>query len=153
MPSPTPSSIVYMERLPQVRRRFELFGDRIEIEARWTLGRSFQTVLRLADLSPQARRFSVRNRWFRKSVLVGSVAAGLALLAARQLPGSWSRWVPPAFWAVAGASSIMAVRSFPKRQFAHFPRKDGRPGLDVCRTDPEAFEAFLREVQSRIRRA
>lgn len=153
MPSPMPSSIIYRERLPQVRRRFELFGDRIEIEARWTLGRSFRTVLRLADLSPQARRFSIRNKWFRKSVLAGAVAVGLALLAGRQLPGPWSRWIPPVFWAVAGASSIMAVRSFPKRQFARFPRKDGRPGLDVCRTDPEAFEAFLREVQSRIRRA
>jgi hypothetical protein len=32
-------------------------------------------------------------------------------------------------------------------------RKDGRPGLDICKTDPDAFEAFLREVQAKIRKA
>lgn len=39
-----------------------------------------------------------------------------------------------------------------ERTFARFPCKDGKPGLDLCKIDPEAFAIFLREVQARIRK-
>ena len=153
MQPPPDSSVIYQERLPQVRRRFELRGDRIEVEARWTLGRRYRTVLRLADLSPQAARFTIRNKWFKKSVMTGAIAIGAALFLSRNVSFLPARWGSMFCWAAAGVSLVVAVQSFRKRPFAHFPRKDGRPGLDVCGTDPEAFEAFLREVQARIRRA
>jgi hypothetical protein len=145
--------LTYLESLPQVQREFLLHGDRVEINARWTLGRNFRTTVRLADLAPQAVRFTVRNKWFKKAVLVGSVAIGLALLFSREAFFARASWFSLLCWPVAGVSLVVAIRSFRKRQFAHFPRKDGKPGLDLCRTDPEAFETFLREVQARIRKA
>jgi len=149
----TGSPIEYAERLPQVERTFLLHQDRVEISARWTLGRHFRTTVKLAELSPQAVRFTVRNLWFKRSVMVGAVAAGLALLFSREAYFERVRWAALLCWPVAGVSLVVAIRSFPKRLFAHFPRKDGRPGLDICRTDPERFEDFLREVQARIRKA
>jgi hypothetical protein len=153
MPPHTNASLEYVERLPQVERTFRLHKDRVEIDARWTLGRSFQTSVRLADLSPQSVRFTVRNKWFKRSVMVGAIAVGVALLFSREALLHPFRWAALLCWPVAGVSLVVAFRSFPKRQFAHFPRKDGRPGLDICKTDPERFEAFLREVQARIRKA
>jgi len=147
------SPIEYAERLPQVERTFLLYPDRVEINARWTLGRTFRTTVNLAELSPQAVRFTVRNAWFKRSVMVGAIAAGLALLLSREAFLQRVRWAALLCWPVAGVSLVVAIRSFPKRLFAHFPRKDGKPGLDVCRMDPERFEDFLREVQVRIRKA
>ena len=145
--------LVYIERLPQVERTFRLHKERIEIDARWTLGRSFQSTVKLADLSPQPVRFTVRNKWFKRSVLVGAIAVGVALLFSREAFLHPVRWAALLCWPVAGVGLVVAIRSFGKRQFAHFPRKDGKPGLDICKTDPERFEGFLREVQARIRKA
>ncbi len=153
MPTQTTSPITYLERLPQVQREFRLFGDRVEIDAHWTLGRSFRTTVRLADLSPQATRFNVRNKWFKKSVLIGSIAIGMALLFSRETFFSRVKWISLLCWPVAGVALVVAVRSFQKRQFAHFSRKDGKPGLDICKTDPEHFETFMRAIQARIRKA
>jgi len=89
----------------------------------------------------------------RRPTCPGAVAAGLALLFSREAYFERVRWAALLCWPVAGVSLVVAIRSFPKRLFAHFPRKDGRPGLDICRTDPERFEDFLREVQARIRKA
>lgn len=145
--------LIYLERLPQVERTFQLFADRVEIDARWTLGRRFRTTVNLAELAPLASTFTVRNKWFKKAVLVGSLAAGAALLIGRNTYFPQVQWASMLFWPVAGVGLLVAVRSFPKRQFARFRRKDGKPGLDLCRTDPERYEAFLRELQARIRRA
>ena len=153
MPAHADTPLVYTERLPQVQRTFQLHRDRVEIDAQWTLGKNFQTVVKLADLSPQATRFTVRNKWFKRSILAGSIAIGMALLFSRNTLIHGAQWAALPCWAVAGVSLVMAIRSFGKRQFAHFPRKDGRPGLDICKTDPEAFEEFLKEVQARIRKA
>ena len=153
MQNQTPSPITYLERLPQVQREFRLFGDHVEIDAHWTLGRSFRTTVKLADLSPRATRFNVRNKWFKKSVLIGSIAIGMALLFSREAFFFRVRWIALLCWPVAGVALVLAIRSFQKRQFAHFSRKDGKPGLDICRTDPERFETFMREIQARIRKA
>ena len=153
MQKQTDAPLNYLERLPQVQRTFRLYRDRVEIDARWTLGRSFQTIVKLADLSPQAKRFTVRNKWFKRSVMIGAIAIGLALLFTREAFLARVRWAALLCWPVAGVCLLVAIRSFQKRQFAHFPRKNGRPGLDICKTDPEHFEAFLLEVQARIRKA
>jgi hypothetical protein len=152
MPKPAPAPISYVESLPQVRRVFQLLGDRVAIDAHWTLGRDFRTTVMLADLSPATTTFTVRNKWFRKSVLVGSIAAGVAVLLTRFALFHPVHWLSAPCWAVAGVSLVMAARSFQKRQFVRFLRKDGRPGLDVCRTDPARFDGFLRELQARLRR-
>lgn len=153
MQTATTDHLIYSEHLPQVQRTFQLHGDHVEIHARWTLGRSFRTTVRLAELSPRATRFTVRNKWFKRSVMVGAIAFGLALLISRNTLFPQARWAALLCWPVAGVSLLIAIRSFRKRQFVHFPRKDGKPGLDICKTDPEAFETFLREVQARIQRA
>ena len=152
MPKPTPSPILYAESLPQVRRVFHLYPDRVEIDAQWTLGRAFRSTVKLADLVATPTTFTVRNKWFRKAILVGSIAVGLATLLSRYPLFQRVHWLSVPCWAVAGVALVVAVRAFRKRQFVRFPRKDGRPGLDICRTDPARFEVFLAELQARLRR-
>ena len=139
----------YHERLPQVSRRFQLHSDRVEIEARWTLGKRVQATVKLADLSPVSRTFLVRNKWLKHSVLACACGVGAALFLARTgLP--WTAWIA---WALAGAALLMVLRTLPRQRFVRFPRKDGRPGLDLCDTDAAAFGPFVRELEARIRKA
>lgn len=153
MPTPIPSPILYLERLPQVQRRFQLFADRVEVEARWTLGRKARTIVKLADLSDQPARFTIRNKWFKNAILVGALAVGLAMLVSRSTSPAQLRWLAYLAWPVAGVALVVAMRSFQKQPFAHFPRKNGKPGLDICGTDPHQFGPFLQALQDRIRRA
>lgn len=145
----------YSERLPQVQREFRLFADRVEIDAQWTLGRRHQATVMLADLEREPVYFAVRNRWFKNSVLLGSLAVAAALVFTREGYAPLVRQWALLGWPVAGVSLATALLTFPKRIFARFRRKDGRPGLDVCnsRRDRAPFDAFVREVQRRIGRA
>jgi len=142
---------IYQERLPQVTREFRLFGDRVEVDANWTLGRTHRSTVKLADLSGQTVRFTVRNKWFKKAIMAASLAVAAALVLSR--PGYSPRMhkVAGLGWPVAGICGAVAILSARKRQFVHFPRKDGRPGLDICRTDPAGFDFFLRAVQARVK--
>jgi hypothetical protein len=153
MPKPAESPLVYQESLPQVRREFRLYRDRVEVDARWTIGRSHCTTVKLADLTTQVARFTVRNKWFKKAILIGSLAVSVAIVFSRDKYSLPMHRAAGFGWPVAGICVVVAILSARKRQFAHFPRKDGRPGLDICRTDPERFEDFLREVQKRIGKA
>jgi len=150
----TPLSI-YTERLPQVRRRFRLYPDRVEVDAKWTLGRSFQVTVRLQDLSGQMDQFKVKNRWFRKGIMIGSIAVGAALVLSRSGYPDLVRRGAGLGWPVAGVAFVVALLSLPRRQFVHFPRRDGRPGLDLCKAGPDQgrFEAFVHEVRQRIARS
>jgi len=152
MSKPAESPIVYQERLPQVRREFQLFKDRVEVDAQWTLGKSHHTTVKLADLSGQVNRFTVRNKWFKKAILVGSLAVSAALVFSRPGYSLPMRKAAGFGWPVAGICLAVILMSAKKRQFTHFPRKDGRPGLDICNTDPARFEAFLQAVKARIGR-
>ena len=143
----------YQERLPQVTREFRLFKDRVEIDAQWTLGKSHCTAVKLADLSPELNRFTVRNKWFKKAVMIGSLAMATAVVLSRDNYSLTLHRVAGFGWPVAGLCVVVALMTARKRQFVHFPRKDGRPGLDICRTDPEPFDAFLQEVRTRIGKA
>ena len=145
----------YTERLPQVRREFRLFPDRVEVAARWTLGRTHRITVKLADLSGQMSRFRVKNRWFPKAVMIGSAAVAFALVLSR---GGYPDWVRKAAvwgWPAAGLAFAVALICLPRRLFVHFPRSNGRPGLDICQAGPDRarFEAFVAEVRSCIRRA
>lgn len=146
----------YTERLPQVRRELRLYADRVEIDAKWMAGKDYQMTVRLADLVPQEKRFFVRNRWFKKSILIGSIAVAAAVVFTR--PGQYPDWVSSNAnlgWVVAVIASAMAIWSAPSRQFARFTRKDGSAGLDICKAGPDRkrFDEFVSQVAKRIRKA
>jgi hypothetical protein len=153
MPTPAESPLVYQESLPQVRRVFRLFKDRVEVDAHWTLRKNQQTTVKLADLSGKTTTFTVRNKWFKKAIMIGSLAVAVALVFSRGGYSPRMRKAAGFGWPVAGLCLGVALVSARKRKFVHFPRKDGRPGLDICRTDPAGFDAFLKEVQARIGKA
>lgn len=145
----------YTERLPQVKRIFRLYKDRVEIDASWTIGKDYHTTVRLVDLSYEMKQITVRNRWFKKSIMIGSLGVAAAVVFTR---GDYPQFVKNTAvlgWAVAILCMIVAFRSFTKRHFARFARKDGKPGLDICDAGPDRtrFAEFVREVQRRIRNA
>jgi hypothetical protein len=153
-PNPTPLS-TYTERLPQVKRVFRLYKDRVEIDASWTIGKDYQTTVRLEDLSWDIKQITIRNRWFKKSIMIGSLAVAVAVVFTR---GDYPQFVKNTAmlgWGVAIFCMIIAFRSFTKRHFARFARNDGKPGLDICDSGPDRarFGEFVREVQRRIRNA
>ena len=150
-----PPIFTYTERLPQVRRVFDLYCDRVEIHAQWTAGNAYHNTVKLADLTGEFTRVVIRNRWFKKSVMIGSIA----LAAAAVLPhGDYPQFVRSAAllgWPLAGVCIAIAAISFPKRQFARFTRRDGKVGLDLCNAGPNKarYQEFIREIQRRIRKA
>ena len=155
MPPSTPTHLAsYTERLPQVRRVFRLYSDRVEVSASWTFGRKVETVVKLKDLSGQLNRFTVKNRWFPKGVMVGSIAVGFALVLSRPGYPQLIQRLALVGWPVAGIAFVVALLSLPRRQFVHFPRADGRPGLDICKAGPDQarFEDFVRDVRQGITR-
>jgi hypothetical protein len=145
----------YTERLPQVKRVFRLYPDRVEVAAKWTLGRNFEITVRLKDLSGQLNRFTVKNRWFPKAVVVGSLGVAVALVLSRGGYPEVIRRASVAGWPIAGLAFAVALLCLPRRQFVHFPRANGKPGLDICKAGPDAarFEAFVAEVRKGITRA
>jgi hypothetical protein len=145
----------YTERLPQVRRVFRLFPDRVEVAAKWTFGRNFQMTVRLADLVPQPRAFLVKNRWFGKAVMLGSLAVAVAMVLSLPRYPDLVRRLAMLGWPAAGLAFAVAIYSMPRRQFVHFPRRDGGPGLDLCKAGPDRdrFEAFVAAVGQRIARS
>jgi hypothetical protein len=153
MPTPAATPVAtYTERLPQVRRVFRLYPDRVEVAAHWTFGKKFQNVVKLGDLSGQINRFSVKNHWFRKAVLVGCIAAAFALVLSRNGYAEPIRRLALVGWPIAGLAFGVALYSLPRRQFVHFPRADGGPGLDICKAGPDKarFEEFVMQVRQRV---
>jgi hypothetical protein len=156
MPTQTDTPLaIYVERLPQVRREFHLFPDRVDIVASWTLGRTYGTTVRLADLSGQVNRFTVKNRWLPRAIMVASAAVGFALVLSRPGYPDLVRRLAGFGWPIAGLACVVAVFCWPRRQFVHFPRTSGKPGLDVCKAGPdrERFEDFVTAVRQRIQRS
>jgi len=153
--SPEAPLATYTERLPQVRRIFHLYRDRVEVDANWTLGRTFKITVKLKDLSGQSNRFRVRNRWFPKAIMIASIAVGAALVLSRSGYPELLRRAAVVGWPIAGLFFALALLCWPRRQFVHFPRSDGRPGLDMCEAGPDhaKFEAFVNEVRKGITRA
>ncbi|MDR3670903.1 MAG: hypothetical protein P4L36_08665 [Holophaga sp.] len=154
-PSPETPLAIYTERLPQVRRVFRLYPDRVEVAARWTFGRNYQIVVKLADLSGQISRFNVKNRWFPRGVMLGSIAVGFALVLSRSGYPDLVRRVAVFGWPLGGLAYMVALFSLPRRQFVHFPRANGKPGLDICKAGPDQarFEAFVSAVRQGITRS
>jgi hypothetical protein len=156
MPAKTDTPLAtYVERLPQVCREFRLFADRVEVGANWTLGRTYTTTVRLADLSGQVNRFTVKNRWLPKAIVVASAAVAFALVLSRPGYPDLVRRMAVFGWPIAGLAGVVALFCWPRRQFVHFPRSNGKPGLDICKAGPDRarFDAFVAEVRQRIQRS
>ena len=145
----------YRERLPQVNRHFALFADRIEVQAHWTLGRQQHTVVALAELNPQVQRRVIRNRWFKQSVLVASLAVGTAVVLQQPDYPALAQRAAYLAWVIAGMGAVVAANTYRRRRFAIFTLPDGRTGLDLCDAGPDQarFEAFVAAIQQHIRQA
>lgn len=145
----------YRERLPQVRRHFALYADRMEVEAVWTLGRRQHTSVPLAELEAQPTRRLVRNRWFKKAILVASLAVGAAVVLQQPDYAPVVREAAAGAWVLAGVAAVVAAASYRRRTFVLFARRDGGNGLDLCNAGPDSgrFEAFVAETNKRIRQA
>jgi hypothetical protein len=145
----------YTERLPQVKRVLRLHKDHMEIDAAWTIGKNYHMDVQFQDLSPEVSRFYVRNRWFKPSILIGSLAVATAAVFGHGDYPQALKYVTSFGWPVAIVCVIVAFMSYRRRQFARFSRKDGKPGLDICDAGPDRrkFDEFVRETQRRIRNA
>lgn len=143
----------YTERLPQVRRVLRLYRDRVEIEASWTLGKNYSTVVKLDRLAPQVKRFYVRNRWFKRSIMLGSLAVAAAVVFSRGDYPAWLMRNALIGYPIAAICAAIALMTGIRRQFARFSTKAGPPGLDICRAGPDAarFDEFIEQIQRRIR--
>lgn len=143
----------YTERLPQVRRDFALYADRVEILASWTAGKSHRARVLLADLSPKVTAILVRNRWLKKSIMIGALALACAAVLSRGDYPDFVRRTALLGWPVAALCAGVAVICFPKRRFARFVRKDGKVALDICQAGPDRgrFEEFIKKIQQQIR--
>ena len=87
--------------------------------------------------------------------MLGSIAVAAALvLSLPRYPELIRRWSVLG-WPAAGLAFAVAAFSLPRRQFVHFPRSNGKPGLDICKAGPDRdrFEAFVAAVRTRISRA
>lgn len=97
----------------------------------------------------------MRNRWFQRSILIGSLAVAVAAVFTRSDCPDWLQRNARLCWGVAIGCRVMACVTFRKQQFARFSRRDGPPGLDICSAGPDRarFGDFVAQIQHRIRRA
>lgn len=144
----------YTDRLPQVRRQFSLYADRVEVVATWTLGKTHHNVVKLTDLQQQPKTITIRNRWCKRAITVAMLAAATAIVISRPGYADWMRQAANAVWGVSAAAAVVAVVTFRKSRFARFARHDGKPGLDIGSAGPEArrSDEFTQAVQKQIRK-
>jgi hypothetical protein len=87
--------------------------------------------------------------------MIAATAVAAALVLARPGYPDALRHAAVYGWPAAGIALAVALLCMPRRQFVHFPRADGRPGLDLCKAGPDRarFESFVEEIRRRIPRA
>jgi hypothetical protein len=145
----------YRERLIQVRRRFELYTDRVDIQAKWLLRGEFVSSVRLQALDPQFRSFYIRNKLFKPSMFMLVIGFSIVFLA-----GDVDRLRALAPVSVVGVvvtlvGIAMSWLTSRRIRFVQFPARGGDAGLDIGCAGPDrkAFDSFVSEVQRRIRKA
>lgn len=145
----------YHERLPQVRRRFELYPDRIVIRARWLWRGEFENSVPLSTLDPRHSSFYIRNKLFKPSMLVLSVGLAIALLT-----GSLEdlRALSPLTvlgMAIALVGLVLTWLTSRRIRFVRFPAREGKAGVDIgcAGREKSQFDAFVSQVQRRIRKS
>ena len=150
----TPNNTVitsYTERLPQVCRVFRLYHDRVEIVAKWMLGKRYRVTVPLVSLSGDMTSFTIKNRWFSRAIMIGSLMVGTALVLSRSGYPDFIRRMVTICWPIAGTAFVVAALSFPKKQFVRFQRRNGEPGLDICKTGSRGcFDNFISDLHKYI---
>ncbi len=139
----------------QVRRRLDLYRDRVDIEAVWMLGKRFTMTVALVRLTGQTREMWIRQRMFKRSLAVAALAVATAVVIGRydRTPTVQAVvWISIGIGILAGMTS---VRSFPKVLFLRFATRDGAPGLDIARSGPDArrFDEFVDRLRRQIRKS
>jgi hypothetical protein len=144
----------YTDRLPQVRRSFALYSDRVEVEAVWTLGRAHRNVVRLDDLAPAYTQFYVRNRWGKRAFLIGCLAAATAVVFGQESYAPGFHTAAKFLWGIAGAGLMLTVMSIRKTRFIRFSRIDGKAGLDMAAAGSRKGEmqSFADRVKKQIQK-
>lgn len=144
----------YRERLPAVSRVLHLYPDRVQVEATWRFGKSYQQTIPLDTLKPDPRRFGVRQKLFKRALGIGALAAATAVVLTRPGVTPIPHWASTLLWAIAALGAIVAAISFPRVTFARFSDKEGKPALDIAQAGPDsrAFDEFIELIRKRIRR-
>lgn len=144
----------YTERLLPVRRDFALYADRVEVEARWLLGRRYRSRVKLDTLKPDHRPLQMRLKWHRYGIwtsVAGAIVVAFTMIPPRSGPLSWTTTVGIALGA---AGLVLAMLTRRPVLFARFDpvRKPG--GLDIACAGPQTgdFDAFVRQIERQIRR-
>jgi len=146
---------VYTERLLQVRRRFALYRDHVEVDASWLLGSRRHITVKLASLTTRTKEILVRNRWVKRAVMLGSLAVAAAVVLGRPDYGPWAQRASLVCWGAAGLCAAVAALGFRKVRFVRFLRPDGSPGLDIAQAGPDAagFDEFVAKIARQVRSA
>ena len=126
---------MYVERLVQEARVFELYPDRVVVSAKWWWGRPYQTTVPLASLSPDCVYQPIRYRLFKHSILALAIGIALVLLFGRP-DGTWVQQAP---LSAAGRrrGAGFAAMTYQRVMFARFPPRAGRGGLDIAQSGPD----------------
>jgi hypothetical protein len=140
-----------------LRRRFELYPDRIRVTGRGhSFGRFDETVM-LAILRPHPNRVWLRGKLFQYGRAALACAAGIAALSGaagglEALTGPWGVWV---IGPLAGAGLGLLLANVRPMEFARFPTDAGVIALSVGRTGPRAqeFDEFVDRLIELIQRA
>jgi hypothetical protein len=145
----------YQERLPQVRRRFDLYRDRVLIEARWLLRGQYTNTIQLRTLDPQYRVIWIRNKLFKPAMAVLLVGLAITFLAGGVEQLRALSPLPVCGVALTCLGVVMSWLTARRVRFAIFEARGGGRGLDIGCAGPDAreFDTFVAEVQRRVRKS
>ena len=146
----------YSERLLEVRRDFALYADRVVVRARWFPRRTFEHVVKLADLTGKFEEITIRYRMYRYAGWVLAVAALVFAACFYYAQETGLRALGHVALAAAICGAVLLALTYPHRRirFARFRAKSGRIGLDVGSTgNPDVFTRFVDQVSRQARRA
>jgi hypothetical protein len=147
----------YQEARFELRRKFELFPDRVRVTGKGLhLGR-FDVTVALSILRPQPNRVWIRGWLFRYGLwglLFAACVAGPVVAVGG--PEALARpWVVGVLGAVASVALILVVANVRPVEFAQFQTDAGVFALDVARVGPqtEDFDGFIDLLIERIEEA
>lgn len=143
----------YRERLPQVRRDFELYPDHVLVRARWTLsGKEYTQRIELDTLKCDTTTFFIRQRWFKRALGIAALAVASAVVFSQPAYQHWNPWVVRGLYVLAIAAGVVMAATARKVKFIRFVTSAGRPGLELAAIGPDAgrFDEFVAAVRKRV---
>ena len=144
----------YRERLLQVRRDFELYPDRVDIRARWSLKGRFDSSVDLSGLDPKYRSFYIRNKLFKPAIVVLICGAAILFFSGDLDKLRAMSPLPVLGSAVALVGLALSWLTSRRIRFVQFQARHDRAGLDIACAGPDkdSFSQFVSQVQKRIRK-